>query len=293
MQFKKIFFLFIIFSISSFLLFLFYSIEDESLDGIELQKLPKQIIFIKTVGELGIQPKQFDNPNGMDFFNEKLYVLDTNNNRLQIFSKNLDLLSVLPLTINEARGIAITNEKIFVASANYLIKSFDHTGNFLNNFSVTWTRDLLADDNFVYVIEPLIESIQVYEHNGNLNYTLNGIKNLHHLTSNDQYFIASGTHIAHEPHELLIIHKETQVIEQRFPTSPGTTFGSAVTENNIFLLDDGVLKIYNFNGNLLLEYLIETSSPNSVLSQIEINQNILYVLDTYGNNIHMLKIIYE
>ena len=57
----------------------------------------------------------------------------------------------------------------------------------------------LADENFVYVIEPLIESIQVYDHNGNSIYNLKGIRNLHFLDSNDQYFIASGTHIAHDP----------------------------------------------------------------------------------------------
>ena len=291
---KNILILLFIFLLSVYLLFIFFNTESTLIENSELQKLPKKIIFIKTVGEFGIEPKQFDNPKGMDFFNEKLYVLDTNNNRLQIFSKNLDLLSVLPLTINDAKGIAITNEKIFIAETYaYIIKSFDHTGNFLNNFSVTWTHDLLADDNFVYVIEPLIESIQVYDHNGNLTYTINGIKNLHYITSNDQYFVASGTHILHDPHELVIIDKEKKNIEQRFSTSPGTTFGSAVTENNIFLLDDGVVKIYDFNGNLLLEYLIEIPSLNSNLSKIEINGNILYVLDTYGHNILMLEIIYE
>tara|TARA_B110000438_G_scaffold301023_1_gene354851 strand:- start:1506 stop:2396 length:891 start_codon:yes stop_codon:yes gene_type:complete len=291
---KSILVLLIIFSLSVYLLFVFFNTESTIIENTELKKLPKKIIPINIIGELGSDSKQFDNPEGMDFFNEKLYVLDTNNSRIQIFSKNLELLSILPLAINDARGIAVTNEKIFVVETyDYIIKSFDHTGNFLNNFSVTWTIDFLADENFVYVIEPLIESIQVYDHNGNSIYNLKGIRNLHFLDSNDQYFIASGTHIAHDPHELLLIDKETRVIEQRFPTSPGTTHGSVITENSIFLLDDGSLKIFDFNGNLLLEYLIEIPSTNSSLSQIEINNNILYVLDTHAHNIHMLEIIYE
>ena len=80
---------------------------------------------------------------------------------------------------------------------------------------------------------------------------------------------------------------------KRFSTSPGTTTGSAITENSIFLLDDGVLKIFDFNGNLLLEYFIQIPGSDSAIDQIEINENILYVLDTRGHNIHMFEITYE
>ena len=299
---KNILVLLVIFSLVIYLLFTFFNTEStlientEStlIENTELEKLPKKIIPIKIIGELGKESNQFNSPEGMDFFNEKLYVVDTNNDRLQIFSENLDLLYVLPLGINGAKGIAVTNEKIFVVETyEYLIKSFDYTGNFINDFSVTWTTDILADENFVYVIEPLIESIQVYDHNGKLMDTLEGIINLHFLDSNNQYYVASGTHISQNNHELLLIDKETKVIEQRFLTSPGTTTAAVITENSIFLLDNGIVKIFDFNGNLLLEYLIEIPSSDSAINQIEINKNILYVLDTAGHNIRMLKIIYE
>ena len=121
----------IIFSLSVYLLFVFFNTESTIIENTELKKLPKKIIPINIIGELGSDSKQFDNPEGMDFFNEKLYVLDTNNSRIQIFSKNLELLSILPLAINDARGIAVTNEKIFVVETyDYIIKSFDHTWKF-------------------------------------------------------------------------------------------------------------------------------------------------------------------
>jgi hypothetical protein len=268
--------------------------ESTPIENTESTKLPKKIIFIKSIGELGDQPTQFDTPKSMDFFNEKLYVLDGENNRIQIFSKNLDLLSVIPVEVNGAYGIAITDEYFFISeSYNYIIKSFDHDGNFLDQFSVTWTRDLLSDENFIYVIEPLIQSIQVFDHDTTFIYKLEGIQNLHFLSSNDQYLVASGTHIDHDPHELLLIDKEKRVIEQRFSTSPGTTSGSAINENSIFLLDAGILKIFDFNGNLLLEYFIQIPGSDSAIDQIEINENILYVLDTRGHNIHMFEITYE
>ena len=303
---KNISVLLVIFSLVIFLLFIFFNTESTLIENSEstliensestlientqLEKFPKKITPIKIIGELGQESNQFNSPEGMDFFNEKLYVVDTKNNRLQIFSKNLDLLYTLPLELNDAKGIAVTNEKIFVAETyEYLIKSFDHNGNLINNFSVTWTTDILADENFVYVIEPLIESIQVYNHNGRLVDTIEGIVNLHFLDSNEKYFIASGTHITLNNHELVLINKETKVIEQRFPTSPGTTSASVITENCIFLLDNGIVKIFDFNGNLLLEYLIEIPSSDSALNQIEINKNILYILDTSGHKIYMLK----
>jgi hypothetical protein len=86
---------------------------------------------------------------------------------------------------------------------------------------------------------------------------------------------------------------EKRVIEQRFSTSPGTTSGSTINENSIFLLDAGTLKIFDFNGNLLLEYFIQIPGSDSSINQIEINENILYVLDTRGHNIHMFEITYE
>ena len=294
----------IAFSISLCLLFLFLNIqnteppsiqntEPSSIQNTESQKLPTKIIFIKTIGELGSEPGQFDWPFGIDFFNEKLYVADTNNNRIQIFSKNLDLLSVIPLDITDSQGIAITDNLFFVTSTHYLIKSFDHTGDFINQFSVTWTRDLVANENSVYVIEPLTESIQVYDHSGKLIDTFEGIFNLHFLNSNDKYLVASGSHKDKNNHELIIIDKEKKIIKQRFSTSPGTTTGSAITENNIFLLDAGILKIYDFNGNLLLEYFIETPGIDSDLTKIKVNDNNIYVLNTRGHYVQMLEIIYE
>ena len=136
---KNILVLLVIFSLVIYLLFTFFNTEStlientEStlIENTELEKLPKKIIPIKIIGELGKESNQFNSPEGMDFFNEKLYVVDTNNDRLQIFSENLDLLYVLPLGINDTKGIAVTNEKIFVVETyEYLIKSFDYTGFF-------------------------------------------------------------------------------------------------------------------------------------------------------------------
>lgn len=51
--------------------------------------------FIKTVGEKGTQPGEFDNPRGIRVIGKKLYVCDRDNSRIQVFSTGLQLLEVI------------------------------------------------------------------------------------------------------------------------------------------------------------------------------------------------------
>ena len=122
---------------------------DSSISKDSESVLSLELIFLKSTGTFGSESGQFDRPHGMDFFNNQLFVLDTGNNRIQIFSEDMNLISIIPINTNEPQGISVTNEKIFVADTyDYKIKSFDHNGTFLNQFGVSWTRDLEADENY-------------------------------------------------------------------------------------------------------------------------------------------------
>jgi len=252
-----------------------------------------ELISLTSVGVFGNGLEQFDRPHGMDFFDNQLFVLDTGNNRIQIFSEDLNLISIIPINTDEPQGISVTNEKIFVADTyDYKIKSFDHTGKFLNEFDVSWTRDLEADEDFVYVLEPHKSSIQVYDHLGNQIRELNAHRNLHYLNSNSINLIASGPHPSLKiPPEVLIFNKETGNIEQRFKTSQNVN-GSMMYQKYIFVVDRDTIKAYDFDGNLFSQHKIERGS-NESLTQIEISNDIVYVLDTHGHSIKSFKIIYE
>ena len=256
--------------------------------------LPLELIFLESVGVFGNGLEQFDRPHAIDFFNNQLFVLDTGNNRIQIFSEDLKLISIIPISTNGPQGIGVTNEKIFVADTyEYKIKSFDHTGKFLNQFDVSWTRDLEADEDFVYVLEPHKSSIQVYDHLGNQIREFNAHRNLHYLNSNSKNLIASGPHPSLDiPPEVLIFDKETGNLEQRFKTSQDVN-GSMMYQKYIFVVDHDTIKVYDFDGNLFSQQKIERGSNESDLTQIEISNNIVYVLDTHGHSIKSFKIIYE
>ena len=60
--------------------------------------LPLELIFLESVGVFGNGLEQFDRPHAIDFFNNQLFVLDTGNNRIQIFSEDLKLISIIPLS---------------------------------------------------------------------------------------------------------------------------------------------------------------------------------------------------
>jgi len=266
---------------------------DSSISKDSESVLSLELIFLKSTGTFGSESGQFDRPHGMDFFNNQLFVLDTGNNRIQIFSEDMNLISIIPINTNEPQGISVTNEKIFVADTyDYKIKSFDHNGTFLNQFGVSWTRDLEADENYVYVLEPQKSSIQVYDHFGKRIRELDAHENVHYLNSNQKNLIASGPHPSvNIPPEILIFDKENGTLEQRFPTSKNVN-GSTIYQKYIFVIDRDTIKIHDFNGNLFSEYNIERES-DEFLTQIEINNNIVYVLDTHGHSIKSLEIIYE
>mgnify|MGYP006103322967 CR=1 FL=1 len=259
----------------------------------ELDDKQPRLGFMKSVGSFGDASEQFDRPHGMDFFNNQLFVLDTGNNRIQIFSKDLNLMSIIPINTKDPQGISVTSDKIFVADTyDYKIKSFDYAGKLLNQFNVSWTRDLEADEDFIYVLEPHKNSIQVYDHFGTEIRELSAHSNLHYLNSNHENLIASGPHPNLDmPSEVLIFDKKTGNLEQRFETSKYAN-GAMMYQKYIFLVERDSIKGYDLSGNLFFQYNIERGSDES-LTQIETSNNIVYVLDTHGNSIKSFKIIYE
>ena len=279
-----------------------YKIVADEIFNLTEYYLPKELsnnnhkqIFLNSIGNIGNDEVIFNLPHGIDFFENKLFVVDTKNERVRIFSSDGTPLSKFPIGTNHAQGIAATSEKIFVADTyNYKIKSFDHNGNFLNEFAVSWTRDLEADEEFVYVMEPHQGAIQIYNHNGELAGGLRAHNNLHYLNSYDNKLIASGSHptVSISP-EIMIFDKERRIVDSRFPTSDNV-HGAAIFENHAFLIDGDKIQIFDLKGELLSEFNLEKNSEESnTFTQIEVNNGILYVLNTHGNNIQILEMIYE
>ena len=272
-----------------------YEISQTSNDNTKFEI--SELVFLKKIGSFGDEIEQFDRPYSFEFFNNQLYVLDSGNNRVQIFSEDLDFEKVINFPDNQKhipQGIAVTGDKIFVVyTYDYVIKSFDHNGNLLTKFPVSWTTDLESDEDFIYVMEPHTNSIQVYDHQGLLVKQFKAHKNLHYINSNQKNLIVSGPHPSvNIPPEILIYDKNSGIIEKRFPTS-GAVNGSAITENIVLFLESDTIKIVNFNGELYFEYDLEQGIDDVRHGRIEINGNFVYLSDVQDNSIKILEIIYQ
>ena len=279
------------------------NITKTSPSNITKTSLISEVKFLGIIETFGREEGQLDTPSGIQFFNNQLFVIDTGNNRIQIFSEDLDFKSMIDLSqyqFGVPRGIAVTSDKIFVAydplvnlSGMYEIHSFDYDGDLLSKFPISWTTDLEADEDFVYVLEPHRRAIQIYDHVGTFTNKFEAHENVHYINSNQNKLILSGPHpsVNISP-EVMIYDKNSGVLEKRFPTD-GLATGSAITENNVFLLESDIIKIFDFDGNLIYEHDLEIGISDTQYYEIEINDNIVYVSDEIGHSIQILKLIYE
>jgi len=252
--------------------------------------LPK-LVFLKSIGSLGNGEKQFDEPEGIDIFNDKLYVIERNNHRIQVFSEYGEFISTIPLQVIDPIGIAVTENKFFVTDiGDRKIKIFNHNGDLTGQFGVTWTADLEADEKFVYVIEALLGKIIIYDHNGNVMDELQ-TPEIHYLNSNDKKLITSGPGSTQVPSDVLIFDKQERILLDKLPTSKDA-HGAAISDKYIFLIDDQItVKMYDIEKKLLFEYKPEIISEDSFFVKIKINNDLVYIVNPQDDYIEILQIV--
>ena len=261
---------------------------EDSLNKIEL-------VYSKSFGGFGTEESRFNGPHGIDIFQNKIFVLDNQNGRIQVFLNDGSFDSQIPIGTS-SHGMAVIKDRIFIVETyNYKILSYDHKGNLLNEFPISYSRDIEADSQFIYALEPHKKQISVFDHFGNFNFAFPVHEIVHYINSDDDKIIVSGPppSLSIVP-EIIVLNKYDGMIETRFNTSAQAR-GADIFQNQIFLVDGDQIKIFDLKGNNLAsigntgEGLGEFISP----SQIEFNDNFLYVLDHQNHRVQVLKIIQE
>ncbi len=140
--------------------------------------------LIKFIGGYGWQESQFDEPADIFANTLNVYVADKNNNRIQIFDKDLNFLSDFKNQPNEASELGFAypvscavsgqGDLFILDSDNSRILKYDLNGNFLQeiggidagDFSVTEPKKLtISPDGRIYVLDENL--ILVYDYYGN------------------------------------------------------------------------------------------------------------------------------
>ena len=148
-----------------------------------IQKFTAGGYFIKEVGTNGSGPLQFDFPSDVASANDKLYVVDGNNHRIQVLNSDLTLFNTFGSKgshkgqFNHPRGIASdsTGEVYVTDHGNHRIQVFTDTGKFLRAFGgygrsageLNWPSGIAIDtSNLVYISEIKNHRISIFTTEG-------------------------------------------------------------------------------------------------------------------------------
>ncbi len=225
--------------------------------------------ILKSWGEYGEEIGKFKFVTGVDVDEHGIiYVTDQNNNRIQMFDLNGNIINVVGVDqetqgyFYTPQGIAIVNNYVYVAdSGNSRIQKFNQDGTFLLSWGefgsdqgqFNYPNGIDGDsDGNVFVVEPNNHRIQKFDPNGE--------------------FILSWGEKVEEEYSLI------------------KPMGIAVDQNdNIFITDAGNLRIHKFDsiGNFLTSWQIEgelTISPGIRDVAVDSNGNV-FVSDTHKSQI--------
>ena len=133
--------------------------------------------LIKLIGQKGSGPSEFNKPRGLTVAKDQVYVCDYDNNRVQVFTLELDFVKQISY-FNQVRDISVDEVgNLYVCdTGNNCIKVFNSQEEFSYSFNAKDKRDLIGPcgvcvaNDLVYVVEnPLYkeENISVFTSQGN------------------------------------------------------------------------------------------------------------------------------
>ena len=142
-----------------------------------------QISLLKVVGQKGTQPGQFNHPSLIKVIDDKVYICDRGNHRVQIFNTELEYINSFGCRgdgdgqFNEPNGIAQDRAgNLYVTDTrNNRVQVFDCNGQFLYAFSRKGADSkqldrphgiFIGSDQFVYVCERGSKCVSVFKTSG-------------------------------------------------------------------------------------------------------------------------------
>ena len=142
-----------------------------------LVKFTKEEKFVKVVGQRGTRPGEFSDVGFIKVINDKLYVCDRGNNRVQILNRNLEYVNSFGCRgdgdgqLNRPTGIAQDRAgNLYVTDTNnHRVQVFDCNGQFLSTFcqQVNYPRGIcVGPDQLVYVCDRDNKCVSVFKTSG-------------------------------------------------------------------------------------------------------------------------------
>ncbi len=228
--------------------------------------------FVDEFGSIGSGNGQFDSPEGIAVTSNRIYVVDTENDRVQIFDLSGNFVAKFGTTginnnqFNIPVGIAVTSNRIYITdSGNNRIQVFDLSGNFVHGFGTRgsdsgqfiFPEGIAVTSNRIYVADTFNERVQIFDLNGN-------------FVSQFGTFAGGGN------------------------LSLTTPSGIYVTSTNLFVADTGGqrIRVFDLNGNFVRGFGSQGSGNGQFLSPegVSVNSDRIFVADTRNNRVQIFDL---
>ena len=146
----------------------------------KLQKFTSSGELIKCVGQEGRKEGEFDYPRGVTLYDNKVYVCDCNNHRIQVFDLDLNFVRSIGSSGNGRGKFNAPLDVKFDTAGNMYVAEYDNkrvqvmdsSGHFIRSFGQEGERKLHGPsvlhiaDKYVYVSDVSCHCIVVYETSG-------------------------------------------------------------------------------------------------------------------------------
>ena len=165
-----------------------------------LLKFSREGKLMKTVGRKGTRPGEFNNPSFIKVINDRLYVCDRGNNRVQILNTKLEYMDSFgchgngdgqfkcPSNIAQDRAgnLYVTD------TGNDRVQVFDCKGRFLYAFNMKGVRPYgicVGSDQFVYVSDIGNKCVSVFQTSGEFVTSFGQFSNPYGIVTDDDGFV--------------------------------------------------------------------------------------------------------
>ena len=145
---------------------------------------PESIIpeFVKSFGSTGFGIGEFTVPHGVATNFTHIFIVDTENNRIQIFDingtfvKSFGGVGNTSGQFNTPHGIATNNTHLYIVdTANHRVQSLDNNGNYVSQFGSNgagngefdFPIEIATNNTHLFVADPRNHRIQIFDNTGN------------------------------------------------------------------------------------------------------------------------------
>jgi DNA-binding beta-propeller fold protein YncE len=213
--------------------------------------------LLKIFGHSGNYPGEFKEPKYIAYYDAKVYISDTWNNRIQVIDKNFDIKQIVSSNFYGPKGIAVYKNRLYVAdTGNHCIKIFDKDYNLVNTISNYGPKKTKFNDptgitidskGIIYVVDSKNNSIVKINSDGK--YIKHWqIKSWKDKTMAKESFLAIKDNLLYlsDPvlNQVRVFDIDGKEYSPAFDNLPGPS-GLAIKENVLYAVSHARSKIYS------------------------------------------------